>query len=185
LILFFPKKTATTAMGDHEPKYLDINAVEETLVNNIIVEKRRMITKAGNDISNGIALSLDLAFGNYQHPIRKNSYFISEDDLIYIMGKHLVSYNLIRKRQNFILKSADDEAVTCMNFYYGRKSTTARIAVGLAPGSGFVLKQAAVRIYYASSQFTWNLAHGHLSHLPKDTHIKACTFFNRGKWLAS
>jgi len=103
---------------------------EEVVFNNIIVEKRRMINRSGNDILNGIDIRLDIAFGNYQKPIKKNSYFISEDDLIYICGKHIVSFNLIRKRQNFILKNPLDEQVTCMNYYYGRRGTTARVAVG-------------------------------------------------------
>jgi len=102
---------------------------EEVVFNNIVVEKRRMFNKS-NETYNGIEAKPDIAFGNYQNLIKKNSYFISEDDLIYLCGKHIVSFNLIRKRQNFIIKEPEDEAVTCMNYYYGRRGSSAKVAVG-------------------------------------------------------
>jgi hypothetical protein len=159
--------------------------VEEIVYNNITVEKRRMINRHGNDILNGIGLTLDISFGNYQIPIKKNSYMISEDDLIYLCGKHIVSFNLIRKRQNFIIKNPDDESVTCMNYYYGRRGSSARVAVGLKSNLAANTTLAMIRVYYANSSFIYNLSHGHLSDLSTDLNIVNCCFFHKGKWLAS
>lgn len=153
--------------------------VEQVTINNILVEKRRMISKAGTDINNGISLNLDTAFGNYQYPIRKNSYFISEDDMIYICGKHIVSYNLIRKRQSFIQKNSEDEQVTTMNYYYGKRGSTAKVAVGLQSSSKIL---PMIRVYFVASYFSYNLIH---SHLKTDVNIIHCCFFHKGKYLAS
>lgn len=159
------------------------NTPEEVVFNNIIVEKRRMFNKS-NETYNGIEARPDIAFGNYQSLIKKNSYFISEDDLIYLCGKHIVSFNLIRKRQNFIIKEPEDESVTCMNFYYGRRGASAKVAVGLKYNINKEV-QSMVKIYYASSSQVFIATHEHLEKVSTDFEIKHVCFFYKGKWQAT
>ena len=156
---------------------------EEVVFNNIVVEKRRMFNKS-NETYNGIEARPDIAFGNYQQLIKKNSYFISEDDLIYLCGKHIVSFNLIRKRQNFIIKEPEDEAVTCMNYYYGRRGSSAKVAVGLKYN---IAKEilSMVKVYFASGTIVFNMSHEHLEKISLNFEIKHCCFFHKGKWQAT
>jgi len=46
-----------------------------------------MWSKTGAEFLNGVTLTLDVSFGYYQTPIRKNVYFVAEDVLIYFCGK--------------------------------------------------------------------------------------------------
>lgn len=62
------------------------------------------------------------------------TFLILLDTVIYLAGKHVVEYDIIRKRQSYITKSIEDEAVTAMN-YYRTKKNVLKIAVGLKGNS--------------------------------------------------
>lgn len=62
------------------------------------------------------------------------TFLIFLDTVIYLAGKHVVEYDIIRKRQSYITKSIEDEAVTAMN-YYRTKKNVLKIAVGLKGNS--------------------------------------------------
>lgn len=79
---------------------------------------------------NGVTLSLEASFGYYQSTIRKNVYFVSDDTLIYMCGKHIVEYDIMRKKQSYIMKDLDDEAIAAMNFYLNKKKSLS-VAVAL------------------------------------------------------
>ena len=57
-------------------------------------------------------------------------YFAGEDSIIYSCGKHIVEYDIIRKKQTYIMKNIDDETITAMN-YYASKRKAKSIAVAL------------------------------------------------------
>ena len=90
-----------------------------------------------HDLKNGLKFSIKHSFGNYQMPIQKNPMFTGEDTLIYLAGKHFVEYDLIRRRQSYILKKIEDNIVTCMNHFLS-KTKLLYIAIGLHDDSGAV-----------------------------------------------
>ena len=45
-------------------------------------------------------------------------------------GNHLVLYDIVRRKQKYIMKNIEDEAVTALNYYLGTK-TEVMISVGL------------------------------------------------------
>jgi len=130
-------------------------------------------------IQNGVKLNYDLSLGFYQTPIRKNAYFISDDNLIYPSGKHLVNYELMKKKQSFILKDYEDESISAMNFYFGKQTNVTLIAVGLKSTAQSI---PIVRVYYISKNFSYNLIH---SHLATDLNIIDVAFLIKGKYLVT
>jgi len=51
--------------------------------------------KKDEDILNGAVLGLENAFGFQNTPIYKNSHFISEDTIIFPIGRHLATLDLV------------------------------------------------------------------------------------------
>ena len=82
-------------------------------------------------IYNGVKLSYDIALGHYQAPIRRNALFISDDNVLYPAGKHLINYELLKKKQSFLLKNYNDEPVSCMNYFRNKQTNVTLVAVGL------------------------------------------------------
>lgn len=80
-----------------------------------------MFSKHSGELLNGVTLALDVSFGHLQVPILKNAYFVAEDTIIYLCGKHIVEYDIIRKKQTYIMKQIDDQAISAMNFYISKK----------------------------------------------------------------
>ena len=58
----------------------------------------------------------------------------NKDTVIYLSGRHIVEYDIIRKKQSFITKSIEDEAVTSMAYYRSKKNVL-KVAVGLKGNS--------------------------------------------------
>ena len=79
--------------------------------------KRKMWGKDSSKLENGISIHLDGSFGCYQTPIRKNTYFCTDDTLIYSCGNHLVLYDVVRKKQKYIMKNIEDQPLTAMNYF--------------------------------------------------------------------
>ena len=50
--------------------------------------------------------------------------------MIFLAGRHIVEYDIIRKKQSFIAKSIDDESVTAIGFYK-KKNNELKIGVAL------------------------------------------------------
>ena len=42
---------------------------------------------------------------------------IDNDRLIYQCGKHIVEYDLLQKKQYYIMKGIEDTEITAMNYY--------------------------------------------------------------------
>jgi hypothetical protein len=119
-------------------------ASDEVVINNIIVPKRMMFNQQKIP-QNGVKLKYEHSFGFYQTPIRRNAYFISDDDLVYPNGKHLICYDMMKKKQTFILKNMEDEEVSALRFHYSRGSNRTLVAVSLKSSSESI---PLVRIYY-------------------------------------
>lgn len=51
------------------------------------VIKRQMLSKSSQQIVNGVSIVLESSFGCLQSPIRRNSYFVSDDIMIFLSGK--------------------------------------------------------------------------------------------------
>ena len=92
--------------------------------------KKAMYSKNNAEFLNGVFLYLDVCFGYYQEPIRKNVFFAAEDTLIYLSGKHIVEYDIIRKKETYIQKALEDETILSMNYYMSKKKVLS-IAVAL------------------------------------------------------
>lgn len=133
-----------------------------------------MWSKQTQELINGVSLSLNICFGSQQTPIRKNMFFIGDglnplpphplnwyflDAVIYIGGRHIVEYDIIRKKQSFITKNIDDEAATALNFYKTKKGVL-KIAVALKSTSR-TLPQ--IRVYNTSKNLTYSLVHSQLT----------------------
>jgi type IV secretory pathway TraG/TraD family ATPase VirD4 len=57
-----------------------------------------MLSKSSHQIINGVSITLEASFGCLQNPIRNNCMFVNDDTLMFISGKHIVLYDIIRKR---------------------------------------------------------------------------------------
>ncbi|CAK85762.1 unnamed protein product (macronuclear) [Paramecium tetraurelia] len=85
-----------------------------------------MLSKSSHQIINGVSITLEASFGCLQNPIRKNCKFVNDDTLMFISGKHIVLYDIIRKRQTYIMKSAEDEVVQVLSFHVQLSNQQAR-----------------------------------------------------------
>lgn len=103
---------------------------------------------------------------------------LKTDDMVYICGKHLVRYNILRKKQNFTIKSLEDERITAMNYFYKNK-TSSKIAVALQSRSNIL---PMVKIYDPLKNITSNLVH---SHLDIEVNITGVAIVFRGRYLLS
>ena len=138
--------------------------------------KRSMWSKNAAEFLNGVTLSLDVSFGYCQAPIRKNVFFVAEDTLIFLSGKHIIEYDIIRKKETYLLKNLDDESIVAMNYYMNKKRVLS-VAVALKSTSR-VLPQ--VKIYSKSKNFSYSLVHAHLS---PSANILDVSFFMKSKYL--
>lgn len=148
------------------------------LLNNKKLFKRTMWSKNAAEFLNGVTLSLDVSFGYSQAPIRKNVYFVAEDTLIFLSGKHIIEYDIIRKKETYLLKNLDDESIVAMNYYMNKKHVLS-VAVALKSTSR-VLPQ--VKIYSKTKNFSYSLVHAHLS---PNANILDVSFFMKSKFLLS
>ncbi len=108
-----------------------------------------MWSKNGAEYLNGVTLALEASFGYYQNPIHKNVYFVAEDTLIFMSGKHIIEYDIIRKKESYILKNLDDESIVAMNYYMNKKKSLS-VAVALRSTSR-VLPQVIYKFYFTST----------------------------------
>lgn len=111
------------------------------------------------------------------HHFKVSNLFL--DDLVYPNGKHLVCYDMMKKKQTFILKNMEDEEVSAMRFHYSRGSNRTLIAVSLKSSSESI---PLVRIYYITKQFSYNFVH---SHLNTNVDIIDMVFILKGKFLVT
>lgn len=61
---------------------------------------------------------------------------VDDDRIVYQCGKHLVEYNLLHKKQHYLLKSIEDEDITAMNYSISGQDTL-NVVVGLKGSKGF------------------------------------------------
>ena len=54
------------------------------------------------NLINGVKLILDYSFGFQQNPIESTAVFVSDDNIVYPSGKHLVMFDLATKKCDFI-----------------------------------------------------------------------------------
>lgn len=54
------------------------------------------------NLINGVKLTLDYSFGMLQTPIENQAVFVSDDNIVFPSGKHLVMYDLQTKKSDFI-----------------------------------------------------------------------------------
>lgn len=165
-------------MANNEPNEFDEEEGNFVVLNNKKLFKRTMWSKNAAEFLNGVTLSLDVTFGYFQIPIRKNVYFVAEDTLIFLAGKHIIEYDIIRKKQTYLLKNLDDETIVAMNYYMNKKHVLS-VAVALKSTSR-VLPQ--VKIYSKAKNFSYSLVHAHLS---PNANILDISFFMKSKFLLS
>lgn len=113
-------------------------------------------------LQNGITLNLEYAFGYYQTPIHQNTYFINEDTILYICGNHLILYDIIRKKQKYIMKDVVDEAVMSMAYYYDPIPNEVMVAVSLKSNTQNTLLPE-VKVYSSTKLYSYHLVHNDLA----------------------
>lgn len=164
------------ASNDPNNDFFDDEEGNFVLINNKKLSKRTMWSKNAAEFLNGVTLSLDVSFGYFQTPIRKNVYFVAEDTLIFLSGKHIIEYDIIRKKETYLLKNLDDEQIVAMNYYMNKKKILS-VAVALKSTTR-VLPQ--VKIYSKAKNFSYSLVHAHLS---PSSNILDVSFFMKSKYL--
>lgn len=133
-----------------------------------------MLSKSNHQIIDGVTITLEASFGCLQTPIRKNCLFVNDDTLMFISGKHIVLYDIIRKRQTYIMKSAEDESVQTLNFYL-TSSNKLLIALGFKSTNKIL---PTVKVYNRKKKRFYQCVHSHL--LP-GTNVFEILFINSGK----
>ncbi|CAD8184741.1 unnamed protein product [Paramecium pentaurelia] len=151
---------------------------DQWFLNGKKVIKQQMLSKSSHQIINGVSITLEASFGCLQNPIRKNCMFVNDDTLMFISGKHIVLYDIIRKRQTYIMKSAEDEVVQALSFHvsHGQKLF---IAIAFKSTSKIL---PTVKVYNRKKKRFYQCVHSHL--LP-NSNIHEILFINDGKHLIS
>ena len=78
---------------------------------------------AQNEFLNGVMLSLETSLGMHQTPLSKvngwiqNVHFVDDDKILYLCGKHLVLFDIIRKKQTYIMRTLEDEQINAITYY--------------------------------------------------------------------
>ncbi|KRX00028.1 WD40-repeat-containing domain [Pseudocohnilembus persalinus] len=112
-----------------------------------------------NKIYTGIKPQLQYSLGCYQTPIQKNAHFTNDDTVMYLCGNHIVLYDIVTKKQQFIMKDIEDQETNCINKYYNQNNEELYVAVGLISNQK-ILPQA--KIYKSKKQGCHVLVHSHL-----------------------
>ncbi|KAL4462030.1 hypothetical protein ABPG74_000875 [Tetrahymena malaccensis] len=153
---------------------VDVREKDYIMINDIKVVKRKMWGKDSTKLENGISVHLDGSFGCYQTPIRKNTFFCTDDTLVYSCGNHLVLYDVVRKKQKYIMKNIEDQPLTAMNFFTNSKGEIS-VAVALKSKSD-TLPQ--VKVYSSAKSFNYSLVHNMQNSIILDT-----AFILKSKYL--
>jgi hypothetical protein len=130
------------------------------------------------NIINGVVLDLQHAFGYSNNPIDKNAIFVSDgkfvslnnlDSIVYPSGRHLVSYDIVNKKMDFI-KLSDNKAseVTAL---MGGLSKKKELIIALAQKIKGGNEYPQVMCYIPSRGKWLNLPHDHLPYLDENTEI--------------
>ena len=87
-----------------------------------------MTSSANGSLFNGIDLSFELSFGAYQTVIDKNAYYIGDDEIVYLSGKLIVCYELMKRKQSFIVRRIEDSDASAMACYSGKRSNNQQVS---------------------------------------------------------
>jgi hypothetical protein len=98
--------------------------------------------------------------------------------VIYLAGRHIVEYDIIRKRQSYITKSVEDDDVTAMTYHKNKKNAL-KVAVGL---KGSPESFPRVKVYNTAKNSTASLMH---PDLPNSSTIIDLAFGLKGKVINS
>lgn len=71
-------------------------------------KKRQMWSNDSGEFRNGCQLDLHLCVGNIQVAMNKDIYFIGEDSVYYLCGKHIVIYDISKQKQTYMVRSQGD-----------------------------------------------------------------------------
>ncbi len=132
-----------------------------------------MTSSANGSLFNGIDLSFELSFGAYQTVIDKNAYYIGDDEI--------VCYELVKRKQSFIVRRIEDSDASAMSCYSGKRSNNQQVstvAVALKGSS----KELPTVIVYEKNQTSHNQIV--LSHLGLNMNIVSVQFVYKGRFLA-
>ena len=67
-------------------------------------KKRQMWSNNSGEFKNGCQLDLNVCVGNLQTGIQKDIYFIGDDSVYYICGKHIVIYDISKQKQSYLVR---------------------------------------------------------------------------------
>lgn len=135
-------------------------------------------------------LKEESCFGHYQHLIQKNAYIVGEgsfcshlDEVLYLCGRQIVLYELMKKKQNFIMRYMEDGDVTAMNFFSHTKSAGGQvllIATALKTQQNML---PTVRIYQRVSA-PIHIVLSKVDNIGSNRNIISCCFIHKGKYIA-
>jgi hypothetical protein len=110
------------------------------------------------NLRNGVKLTMDYSFGALQTPIDSNAVFVSDDNIVYPSGRHLVMYDLNTEKSEFIQRELpDSREVTCMATGFTKKKELMVIV-----GERVFNKPPWVCIYYPSRSKWQYFPHSHV-----------------------
>ncbi|KAL4489496.1 hypothetical protein ABPG72_002792 [Tetrahymena utriculariae] len=138
--------------------------------------KKRM-WNSSKEFINGVKCQIEQSYGCSQIPIRKNVLMIDDDRMIYQCGKHLVEYNLLHKKQHYLIKNIEDEDITAMN-YVVSQSDTLNLVVGLRGNRGFPTLKVIKKKQTNSISFSH-------THVQQNSIIIDCAFIIKNKNIVS
>ena len=101
------------------------------------------------------------------------------DDLLYPNGKHLVSFDMMKKKQTFILKDLEDAEISAMKSYFSRASNSTLVAVSMKSSTDTM---PLARIYYVGKKTSYSFVH---SHLNTNIEIIDMVFILKGKFFVT
>ena len=98
----------------------------EYKINNRKIEARPHFKEEGaektpQNLYNGVDLILDYSFGHHLHQIENSAVFVSDDNIVYPCGKHLVMLDLNTRKSEFIRRNDDAKEVTAMITSFSKK----------------------------------------------------------------
>lgn len=113
-------------------------------------------------VENGILLELDHSFGHSQTLINNMSIFVSDDNIVYPSGKHLVMYDLNTRKSEFIKRDASEVgAITEMITGFTKKKEL-MLVIGETMRPEYNLPPQT-SVFYPSRSKWVTLSHDHLT----------------------
>lgn len=144
-----------------DPNYVMVNGRRKS--------RRQMWGKGGSEFINGTTMTLHQSYGCNQSIAQGNCYLCDEETLIYLcgirlctqpLGRHLIKYDVGKRRQSFIQKMLDEEEVVSMAQSSNGKGV---LSIAVAIKNVTLKSPPYLRIYKSNRKVPLTILHHHLA----------------------